>query len=58
MVRLVVNVPMVVECNLKSYTSEDESVFQFDKTDFVTLSDIVVLGSVSLPAGQLVFIDE
>jgi hypothetical protein len=57
MVKLVINVPMVVECNVKSYSSDDESAFQFDKTDMVTLSDIVVTGVVTIPAGQLVILD-
>jgi len=57
MVKLVVNVPIVVECNVKSYSSDDESAFQLDKTDMVTLSDIVVTGVVSIPASQLVILD-
>jgi len=56
MSKIIINVPVLVECDLQSFRDEDEQAFQIEKTDFIKLSNIVV-GDMIIPATGIVVIE-
>lgn len=53
MATVVINFPIVVECDVKSATNEEESLFRIDKTDMLELSNIKVLNKIVVSASQV-----
>ena len=58
MAKVIINFPIVVECDVKSYSNSDESWAGLDKTDAVELSNIVFPGKINIPAGSVALITE
>jgi hypothetical protein len=48
--KIVINFPVVVECDVDSFSSEDESIVAVDKTDFFLLKNIVIAENLLVPA--------
>jgi hypothetical protein len=58
MAKVIINFPIVVECDVKSFGNSDESWAGLDKTDAVELSNIVFPGKLNLPADFVALITE
>jgi hypothetical protein len=57
MATVIINVPIQVECDIKSYSSSDESIFQLDKTDFIEITNIKAPDKITVAASSIIIVN-
>jgi len=54
--KVVLNVPVVVDCDIESVNSTDEAMANLDKTDFVEITNVVFPSVIKVPASSVVIV--
>lgn len=57
MAKIVINFPIVVECDVKSHTQSDETLFNIEHMDVVELTNIKAPCKINLPASAISVIE-
>ena len=55
--KVIINVPVLVECEVQSMTNSEEALFNLDKTDAVMLTDFVMPSKISCAMSNIVILE-
>jgi hypothetical protein len=56
--KVIINVPVVVDCDIRSVPQSEESVFNVDHTDFAELTNIQMPAKLTIAASNITIVGE